>query len=173
MLSLPHSNAKFSVSFPFTRTVPRSRYLSSAVRYGNEDDHTRTKEIMPTKMTIGTHTYTDRYRPVDTHIHAHSHTHTHTQTGETYESKPLPSQAPRISTRLIYPPASPSRNNSPYQPQPAQPSSTNHPTHTNAIPSRSKYRPSFLSRTPPLAYVSPSHPCTAEPIHSLSLTPFH
>jgi hypothetical protein len=70
-------------------------------------------------------------------------------------------------------PASPSQHNSPYEPQPAQPSPTNQPTPTSAIPSQPKYHPSLFS----LAllhllslYVSPSHPCTAEPIHALSHT---
>jgi hypothetical protein len=120
-------------------------------------------------MPIGTNTHSLTH----THIHAHPqiYTHTHTRTRETCESKPLPPQAPRNTTRPINPPRKPFA----YQlavPTPTHTALTNKPAYSHEcypIPTKVQHL-SFLSRIPPLAYVSPSHPCTVEPIHSLSHT---
>jgi hypothetical protein len=90
-------------------------------------------------------------------MHTHIHTHVHTNKGNVGEQTLTP--------------ASPLRNNSPYQPQPAQPSPTNQPPPTSAIPSQPKYCLSPFS----LAFLHyPAlfllNACKTEPIHSLSHT---
>jgi hypothetical protein len=143
MLSLLCSNATFSLSLLRALSYPRDIFTRH-IRHANEDDHTRTKSIIPTKLPIvsNEHTLTPAY--IHKHAHPHIHTHTHHEQGKR-TSKLLPPQTPRVTNPPITPPASPSRINSPYQPQPAQPSPTNQPTPTSAIPFRPKYRPSPFS----------------------------
>jgi hypothetical protein len=121
-------------------------------------------------MPIETSTHTYTHPHTRTHMHTRIHTYAHTNEGNVREQSPTS--------------ASPSRNNSPYQPQPIQPSPTNQPTPTSAIPFQStspllslshfstslrfslapmhsRVHPLSLSHTLSLSHVSSSHPRVA------------
>jgi hypothetical protein len=77
MLSLLHSNAKFSISFPLTRvsSYPRDIFPRH-IRYANEGVHTGTNQIIPIETSTHTHIHPH------TRIHMHIRIHTHAYTNE-------------------------------------------------------------------------------------------
>jgi hypothetical protein len=102
MLSLLCSNATFSLSLLRALSYPRDIFTRH-IRHANEDDHTRTKSIIPTKLPIvsNEHTLTPAY--IHKHAHPHIHTHTHHEQGKR-TSKLLPPQTPRVTNPPITPP---------------------------------------------------------------------